>query len=153
MSSPPSPQAPGAPERLGFAHRGPQAPSPAQEQADSSKKPHVPGAPDGFDFAHHGPQVPSPTRSGANNNCGAQAPSPAIGHLSGSVLARNVLAAVAAGSQIQCNAKQYPAIRAALTSVAENKTDSQDETLPLLAIQERERLDLLFMASGCVGGK
>src|SRR6478609_370877 len=73
---------------------------------------------------------------------GPQAPSPAI---EDSALTRSVLAAVAAGSQIQCNAKQYPAIRAALTSVAENKTDSQDETLPLLAIQERERLDLLFM--------
>jgi predicted phage terminase large subunit-like protein len=61
------------------------------------------------------------------------------------VLTRSVLAAVAEGSQIQCNAKQYPAIRAALTDVAEKKTDSQDETLPRLAIQERERLDLLFM--------
>jgi len=78
---------------------------------------------------------------------GPQAPSPAKEHLSAydSDLARNVLAAVAQGNQIQCNVKQYPAIRAALTVVAERKADWQNETLSLLAIRERERLDLLFM--------
>ena len=76
---------------------------------------------------------------------GPQAPPPVMGCHSDSVLMSNVIAAVAQGSQIHCNAKQYPAIRAVLTSVAEKKTDSQDETLPLLVIQERERLDLLFL--------
>jgi len=72
---------------------------------------------------------------------GPQAPSPAI---EDSALTRRVLVALTEGSQIQCNAKQYPAVRAALTVVAEKKTDVQDENLPLLAIRERERLDLLF---------
>jgi predicted phage terminase large subunit-like protein len=80
--------------------------------------------------------------SGANSSCGAQAPSPAI---EDSALARSILAAVAQGSQIHCNAKQYPAIRAALTGAAEKKTDLQDENLPRLAIRERERLDVLFI--------
>jgi predicted phage terminase large subunit-like protein len=62
-----------------------------------------------------------------------------------SALARNVIAAVAQGSQIQCNVKQYPEIRQALVGAAERKIDSQDEALPLLALSEIERLDLLFV--------
>jgi hypothetical protein len=62
-----------------------------------------------------------------------------------SMLARNVVEAVAQGSQIQCNAKQYPEIRQALVGAAERKIDSQDEAFPLLALSEIERLDLLFV--------
>jgi predicted phage terminase large subunit-like protein len=93
------------------------------------------------------PKSNGSANSGANSSYGPQPPSPATKHSSpaDSILRRNVMEAVAQGSQIHCNAKQYPAIRAALTDVAEKKTDSQDENLPLLAIQERERLDLLFM--------
>ena len=87
-------------------------------------------------------QTIKPSERGSKNARGPQAPSPAI---EDSALARNVITAVEQGSQIQCNAKQYPAIRATLTDVAEKRIDSKDETLPLLAIQERARLDLLFM--------
>ena len=62
-----------------------------------------------------------------------------------SVLAKNVLAAVAQGNQIQCNGKQYPEIRAVLTKAAKMKSETHDETLSLLAMNEIERLDLLFM--------
>jgi len=78
-----------------------------------------------------------------------EVPSPANKDFSpeGSILARNVIEAVAAGSQIQCNAKQYPAIRAVLTDAAEIKTDMQDNALPRLALSEIERLDRLFLNS------
>ena len=94
--------------------------------------------------------------SGTKNSCGAQAPgsperegfaragvevpSPAI---EDSALARNVITAVAQGSQIQCNAKQYPAIRAALTS-AEKIVGCDDQVSLLLAASELQRLDQLF---------
>jgi hypothetical protein len=58
-----------------------------------------------------------------------------------------VIAAVAQGSQIQCNAKQYPAIRAALTSAMKKGQCSQDELFVSLALNEIERLDLLFLNS------
>jgi hypothetical protein len=58
-----------------------------------------------------------------------------------------VIAAVAQGSQIQCNVKQYPEVRAALTVAAEMKPDRQDEALPKLALNEIARLDLLFVNS------
>jgi hypothetical protein len=58
-----------------------------------------------------------------------------------------VIAAVAQGSQIQCNAKQYPAIRAALTSAMKKWQYSQDELFESLALNEIERLDLLFLNS------
>lgn len=64
-----------------------------------------------------------------------------------SVLARNVLAAVAQGSQIQCNAKQYPEIRAALADALEKWQGSHDELFVSLALSEIERLDLLFLAN------
>jgi predicted phage terminase large subunit-like protein len=85
---------------------------------------------------------------GSSKDCGPQAPSPAMGRPSvpDSILARNVLAAVAMGSQIQCNAKQYPAIRAALTSAMKKWQGSQDE-LFASALSEIERLDLLFLAN------
>lgn len=96
-----------------------------------------------------GPQAGSPERAGfahPGSNTGPQAPSPANKHSSpaDSVLTRNVLEAVAQGSQIQCHYKQYPEIRAALSKVAENKSENQDETLALLAKSEIERLDLCF---------
>jgi predicted phage terminase large subunit-like protein len=59
------------------------------------------------------------------------------------VLARNVLAAVAQGSQIQCNIKQYPEIRAALTDAAA-KWGGRDQVSLLLAASELQRLDRLF---------
>jgi predicted phage terminase large subunit-like protein len=81
---------------------------------------------------------PSETRKPTRHSSG----SPII--IEESALVRNVIAAVAQGTHIECNRKQYPGVRAALTVVAERKADLQDETLSLLAIQERERLDLLF---------
>jgi predicted phage terminase large subunit-like protein len=96
-----------------------------------------------------GPQAPgSPERDGFAR-AGVEVPSPAKGPLwdADSALARNVVAAVAQGSQIQCNAKHYPEIRAALARAAETKTDPQSEMLSLLALKEIERLDLLFVNS------
>jgi predicted phage terminase large subunit-like protein len=77
----------------------------------------------------------------SNYGCGAQAPSPANkSHSPGdSAIERSVLAAVAAGSHIQCNAKQYPEIRAALINAAKS-----DDTPAGLARDELERLDELF---------
>ena len=94
-----------------------------------------------------GPQAPGPPSHAGFARDGVEVPSPAIGYPSDSVLGRSVIEAVAQGSHIDCNAKQYPAIRAALTAITQRKTDSQDDTLPLLAIQERDRLDLLFMGN------
>jgi len=64
-----------------------------------------------------------------------------------SALARNVIAAVAQGSQIQCNEKQYPEIRAVLVKAAEIKSEPKDEMLSLLALSEIERLDSFFMSN------
>jgi len=70
---------------------------------------------------------------------GPQAPSPAI---EDSALTRSVLVALTEGSQIQCNAKQYPAIRKVLASAAEESADTE---LPAsLARNELERLDQFF---------
>jgi predicted phage terminase large subunit-like protein len=87
--------------------------------------------------------------SDSSKDSGPQAPSPATRHISSwdSVLARNVLAAVAQGSQIQCNIKQYPEIRAALITASEAKGGPKDEMLSLLAMSEIERLDLLFASN------
>jgi predicted phage terminase large subunit-like protein len=60
------------------------------------------------------------------------------------VLTRDIIEAVAQGSQIQCNARQYPEIRVALITASEVKGAHQDEMLALLAMSEIERLDLLF---------
>ncbi len=74
-------------------------------------------------------------------------------------LAQSLLAAIAQGSQIQCNVKQYPAIRAALSAVATNPAvaphlstashpsvdDSEDQRNPSsLAQNEIDRLDAAF---------
>ena len=65
-------------------------------------------------------------------------------------LARTVIEAVAEGSQIQCNVKQYPEIRAALVNAANNisninhPSDSHDQPSSVLADKELRRLDLLF---------
>lgn len=59
-------------------------------------------------------------------------------------LARNVIAAVAQGSHIQCNEKQYPEIRAALITVTEMSSSPAEETRALFARKEIERLDVLF---------
>ena len=77
---------------------------------------------------------------GPKNDRGPQAPSD-------SVLSRNVFAAIAQGSQIHCNSKQYPEIRAALAVIAANTTDPQKEALAKLAAREIERLDLSFANS------
>ncbi len=61
-----------------------------------------------------------------------------------SVLTRDLIEAVAQGSQLQCNAKQYPEIRAALSQAAGLSSDSQDASRSLLISREVERLDLLF---------
>src|SRR5579864_1059481 len=83
------------------------------------------------------------SQKGPNQDCGPQAPSPAMESSSDSALARNVIAAVAEGSQIQCNAKQYPAIRVALTDAGQMWSGS-DGQISLQAQNEIERLDRLF---------
>jgi predicted phage terminase large subunit-like protein len=76
--------------------------------------------------------------------------------LSRDALARLVVEAVTQGSQIQCNAKQYPEIRVSLLSAAGLSKDSRSaedsqkesgvphESQSLLINQEINRLDLLF---------
>jgi predicted phage terminase large subunit-like protein len=83
----------------------------------------------------------------SNYGCGAQAPSPANkSHSPGdSALARSVLAAVAQGSHIQCNFKQYPEIRAALLDAVARWSGFENEPNALWARSEIERLDLLFL--------
>jgi predicted phage terminase large subunit-like protein len=88
-----------------------------------------------------------PSERGSKNGRGPQAPSPAMERLPDSALARNVLAAVAQGSQIHCNFKQYPKVRAALLVATERKPDSPDNPLPMLAMREIARLDVLFANS------
>jgi predicted phage terminase large subunit-like protein len=90
-----------------------------------------------------GPQAP-----GSPERAGVEVPSPAKRSLSTSnpALERNVIAAVAQGSHIQCNAKQYPEVRAALVAIAAS-TDPQEEALSKLAAREIERLDLSFANS------
>ena len=67
--------------------------------------------------------------------------------LAQSVLARNIMTAIEQGSQIQCNAKQYPAVRAALNAVAFNSAfnSAGEPSAPaLLAQNEINRLDQMF---------
>jgi predicted phage terminase large subunit-like protein len=86
--------------------------------------------------------------SGRESQTGAsQGPSPATECSSDSVLERSVIAAVAQGSQIQCNAKQYPAVRGALMGATKKWQDLQDELSVSLALSEIKRLDLLFLAN------
>jgi predicted phage terminase large subunit-like protein len=84
---------------------------------------------------------PSETRKPARHSSG----SPMI--IEESVLAQNVIAAVAQGSHIQCNFKQYPEVRAALAVIAATTIDPQKEALAKLAAREIERLDLSFTNS------
>ena len=74
-------------------------------------------------------------------------PAAAQAAIAETALSRNVMEAVAQGSRIECNAKQYPKIRAALTSFAENEHGPQEKNLSPLALREIERLDLLFLNS------
>ncbi|HET9837262.1 MAG TPA: phage terminase large subunit, partial [Candidatus Angelobacter sp.] len=60
---------------------------------------------------------------------------------SDSALAGNVLAAIEQGSHIDCNLKQYPAVRAALAAAAGSCPDGVPTTLVL---EEIERLDQRF---------
>jgi predicted phage terminase large subunit-like protein len=69
---------------------------------------------------------------------GLQSPSPAK---QDSALACSVIAAVKLGNQIQCNEKQYPAIRAVLISAAEK---AEIAAPALLARNEIDRLDQVF---------
>jgi hypothetical protein len=81
---------------------------------------------------------------------GPQAPSPANRNVSPdeSALARDIIEAVAQGSQIHCNARQYPEIRAALSRAVKIPENFQDEIQTLLISKEIERLDLLFGSEG-----
>jgi predicted phage terminase large subunit-like protein len=59
-----------------------------------------------------------------------------------SALGRNVLLAVEQGNQILCHVKQYPAIRAVLSNIAER---TNEESIPaMLAQREMDRLDQAF---------
>ncbi len=60
------------------------------------------------------------------------------------VLTTNVIEAVGRGSQIQCNAKQYPEIRQALTQAAETWQSENDNVRAALALRELVRLDAVF---------
>lgn len=90
----------------------------------------APGSPERAVFARAGVEVPSP----ANKHFPFE----------DSVLARNVTDAIEQGNQIQCNFKQYPEIRSALTEAAARWSGSENETNALWARSEIERLDLLF---------
>lgn len=70
--------------------------------------------------------------------------------ISETALSRNVVEAVTQGSQIQCNIKQYPEVRAALHRAMEMQTDAQHENRSLLAANEIQRLDRLHGWSGAV---
>lgn len=85
-----------------------------------------------------GPTI-KPSGRGSKNGRGGQAPSP-----ENSVLARNVLEAIAQGRQIQCHYKQYPEVRAALTYAMVRSSGLENEPQALWARSEIERLDLLF---------
>jgi predicted phage terminase large subunit-like protein len=82
-------------------------------------------------------QTIKPSQRRSENGRGPQTPSPA-----NSVLARNVLAALEQGTQIQCNARQYPAIRVLLTDTAENI--NAQPISALFAQDEIARLDQIF---------
>jgi predicted phage terminase large subunit-like protein len=58
-------------------------------------------------------------------------------------LARSIIEAVARGSQIQCNIKQYPGIRAALHRVIESSVDAHEHDRSVLVSDEIRRLDEL----------
>jgi predicted phage terminase large subunit-like protein len=60
------------------------------------------------------------------------------------VLTRNVVAAVGGGSQIQCNARQYPEIRQALMAASEIWAEKKDGVRSMLALHEVLRLDQIF---------
>jgi predicted phage terminase large subunit-like protein len=81
---------------------------------------------------------PLETRKPARHSSG----SPPI--IEDSALARNVIAAVAQGSQIHCNAKQYPEVRVALDRGAQKWNGPGDEACRMLALNEIQRLDLEF---------
>jgi predicted phage terminase large subunit-like protein len=61
-----------------------------------------------------------------------------------SPLARRVREAVEQGSQIQCNARQYPEVRDALDRAAQNWHGADDEARLMLALNEIQRLDQAF---------
>jgi len=84
---------------------------------------------------------------GSENGRGPQAPSPAQGRLSvfNSALQLSVIAAADQGSQIHCNSKQYPEIRAALTEAVSRWSESENNAHAFWARSEIERLDLLFL--------
>jgi predicted phage terminase large subunit-like protein len=64
--------------------------------------------------------------------------------MEGSILRRNVIEAVVQGSQLHCNFKQYPTVRAALLDAGARWIGSENEPNALWARSEIERLDLLF---------
>lgn len=74
----------------------------------------------------------------------AHPPSGSADTIEGTVLMRNVIAAVAQGNQIHCNFRQYPTVRAALLDAEEKWRGSENESNALRARSEIERLDLLF---------
>lgn len=80
-------------------------------------------------------------------------PATAQAAITETALSRNVIEAVAQGSRIQCNAKQYPEIRAALTRAAETGKGSQDDLLASLALSEIERLDRLLLGYSVLDGR
>jgi predicted phage terminase large subunit-like protein len=93
-----------------------------------------------------GPQAPgSPEREGVTRT-GVEVPSPATKSFppQDSVMARDILAAVARGSQIQCNVKQYPEVRTVLAGASERWSGSENEPNAFWARSEIQRLDLLF---------
>jgi predicted phage terminase large subunit-like protein len=81
----------------------------------------------------------------------ARGPSGSKDTMEESVLMRNVLAAIAQGSQIHCNFKQYQDVRAALSAAAATSGCPLEEARALWARKEIERLDLLFSSRQSVG--
>jgi predicted phage terminase large subunit-like protein len=60
------------------------------------------------------------------------------------ILSSNVIEAVSCGSQIQCNAKQYPEIRQALAQAAKTWRRENDQARAAQAEVEIARLDVVF---------
>jgi predicted phage terminase large subunit-like protein len=85
-----------------------------------------------------GPQAPGSPERAAFVRAGVEAPPPAQMER----LARNLLDALEQGTLIQCNEKQYPEVRAVLSTAAA-RPDEQ-EIIALLAQNEIDRLDQMF---------
>lgn len=94
----------------------------------------------GSTFGDGSPLLPRPSLSPGSALRHRTAPS----SVEETPFARRVREAVEQGSQIHCNLKQYPAVRAALDRAARNWTETANELHLMLALNEIQRLDQAF---------